>query len=252
MYEGLLAGARAMATSMEVPCIPATSNFHELPGTWGDSLATHLVGGLRLLAGRFDAALLPNDVSYPRMAIVWGSHPICNLFLGSRHFQVIDDGGEASRPEKTQLLTQWPEALHHLRVCYENPGSHANCCRCEKCLRTILSFRAVGTALPPAFARDVTNRQIRRTRFYHEYNVSHWMEVVRSAERRGLGNSDWVRAIHAAIRRNRRRWRWRWLRQTFVPVRNGLRVLFRGSPLGRRELAARARAQTVPTSETTS
>jgi len=240
MYEGLLEGARAMARSMEVACIPAASNFHELPTTWAHSFGTHLVGGLRLLAGRFDAALLPNDVAYPLMAVPWGSHPVSNPFLSSRHFPVIDDGGEAPRYEKVRLLAQWPEAMRHLRVCFENPGSHANCCRCEKCLRTILSFRAAGVPLPPAFARDATDRQVRRARFHYEHSTRQCLEIVDGAERAGLGDCDWVRAIHAAIRRNRCRSRWRQLKQTFVPLRNRLRTLVRGSPRSRHELAARA------------
>jgi hypothetical protein len=231
VYEGVLAGARIMAGSMGVACISAASNFHELPTTWGDSFATHLVSGLRLLAGHFDAALVPNDVAYPRMGVVWGSHPICNLFLGSRHFQVIDDGGEASRCEKLPLLAQWPQAMRHLRVCYDNGASHANCCRCEKCARTILSFRAMGVGLPAAFAQNVTNRQIRRTRFHHEYNVGHWLEIARGAERQGLGDAAWVRAIHTAIRRNRRRWWWRRCKRIFLSAANTLLRSCRGSPV---------------------
>jgi hypothetical protein len=247
IYEGLLADARIMTGSMGVPCVSVASNFHELPTTWGDSFATHLVSGLRLLAGRFEAALVPNDVAYPRMGVVWGSHPICNLFLGSRHFQVIDDGGEASRCEKLPLLAQWPEAMRHLRVCYENGPSHVNCCRCEKCARTILSFRAVGAGLPPAFARDVTTRRIRRMRFHHEYNVGHWLEIVRGAECRGLGNAGWVRAIHTAIRRNRRRWWWRRCKRALVSAGGALRRLCRGSPAGSRRLVTQLRAETAGT-----
>lgn len=224
MYDGLLEGARSMTRSLNVPCIPLTSNFHELPTVWGHSLGAHLVGGLRLLAGRFDAALFPNEFAYPIVGGAWGSHPIANPFLGSRHFPVIDDGGEAARCEKIRILAQWPEAMRHLRVCYQNPGSHANCCRCEKCIRTILSFRAAGVGLPPAFARDVTDRQIRRMRFHYEHNVRQWQEIVRGAEQAGLGRSGWVRAIHAAIRHNRRRWWWRQVRQM---LRSSCRVLQR-------------------------
>jgi hypothetical protein len=188
-----------------------------------------LVSGLRLLAGRFDAALIPNDFPYRILAGPWGSHPISNPFLGSRHFQVIDDGGEAARCEKIRALAQWPEAMRHLRVCFHNPGSHTNCCRCEKCVRTILAFRAAGVGRPAAFARDVTDRQIRRTRFHHEYNVRQWQEVIRGAEQAGLGRSGWVQAIHTAIRRNRRRWWWRQIKQT---LRSSCRVLRRrGSAL---------------------
>jgi hypothetical protein len=246
MYQGLLAGARIMTQSMDVACISAASNFHELPTDWFDTFASHLVSGLRLLAGRFDAALLANDVAYPRMGVVHGSHPMCNLFLSSRHFQVIDDGGEASRCEKLPLLARWPEAMRHLRVCFDNPGSHANCCRCEKCVRTILSFRAMGVGRPPAFAQDVTNRQIRRMRFPHEYNVGQWREILQGVAlqaEEGRGDCGWVRAVQAAIRRNQRRWKWQRFKRMFLPLRNRLRRLLRGSPLSRRQLQQLAQSR---------
>jgi hypothetical protein len=217
MYDGLLQNARALLASRDVTCIPAASNFHELPTTWGDSFGTQLVSGLRLLAGRFDAALIANDVPYTRLGIVWGSHPVTYPFLASQHFKVIDDGGETLRFRKIQMLAQWPEAMRHLRVCFENPGSHANCCRCEKCIRTILAFRAAGVALPPAFSRDVENRQIRRTHFHHEYIVKHWQEILEGARGSGQEGADWVRAVRTAIARNQRRWWWRGIRRAVLP-----------------------------------
>jgi len=129
--------------------------------------------------------------------------------------------------------------MQYLRVCYENPGSHLNCCRCDKCIRTILSFRVAGVPLPPAFAKDVSNRQVRRKRLHGERSVRQWLEAARGAERRGLGGAGWVQAIHTAVRRNRRRWRLRRFTQPLIPLRNRIRKLFRGSPLSRRELAVR-------------
>ncbi len=248
MYAGVLTGARAMTHSLGVACIPAATNFHELTTTWSHSCGTQLMSGLHLLAGRFGAALLANDIPYPLKIQPWGSHPTSNPVLGSQRFPVIDDGGEAARYEKIQLLAQWPEALRHLRVCFENPGHWANCCRCEKCVRTILSFRAAGAGLPPAFARDVTDRQIRRTRFHYEHNVLQWQEIARGVEQSDGPEPPWVRAIHAAIRGNRRRWRWRRFTQTFVPWRNAIRTVFRGSPLARRELLQQAKAPPAETS----
>jgi hypothetical protein len=245
MYRGLLADCRTMLDSLDVTTIPVATNFHELPIVWGHSLMNHLAGALRLLAGRFDGALVANGVTYARLGVRWGVHPQALPFLGSDHFPVQDDGAEAGRLEKIQLLASWPEAMRHLRVCFENPGRHTNCCRCEKCVRTILSFRAADLPLPPAFAGDVTNRQIRRVRFHQAQNAEHWREIARGAELQGLGGAGWVRAVYAAIRRNERRQRRRWLREMFLPVRNRVRRLFRGSPLSRRELAAQAGRRTV-------
>jgi hypothetical protein len=242
MYQGLLTGSRTMLDSLDVSTIPLATNFHELPVIWGHSLVNHLAGSLRLLAGRFDVAVVANGVAYSRLGVRWGVHPLPLSFLDSNHFWVREDGAEASRIEKIQLVSQWPEAMRHLRVCFDNPGSHANCCGCEKCIRTILAFRAAGVPLPPAFARDVTNRQIRRARFHHEQDPEHWLEIARGAEQRGYGSTGWVRSVYAAIRRDGRRRRWRWLREAVQPLRNQIRRLFRGSPLSRKELAAQAKA----------
>lgn len=242
MYDALLADARATLDSVNVACVNIASNFHELPGTWAHSLGTHLVSGLRLLAGQFDTAVLANDVPYTRLYVPWGSHPVGNPFLSSKHFQVIDDAAEMKRFEKVELLTQWPEAMQHLRVCFTNPGSHANCCRCEKCVRTILAFRVAGVPLPAAFGADVSNRQIRRMRFHREHNLRHWQEVIDGAKSRGRGKANWVRAVRTAIQRNRRRWDRQWLKRAFIPWRNRIRILFRGSPLSRRELRSGAKS----------
>jgi len=114
-----------------------------------------------------------------------------------------------------------------LRVCYENPGNHANCCRCEKCVRSILAFRLAGVPLPPAFERDVTNRQIRRVRLSRELNLDLWNELLRTAEQRGLTREPWVRAMRSTERRCHRRWWLDSLKRPFIPLRNRIRKLFR-------------------------
>jgi hypothetical protein len=236
MYEGLWAGARAMARSLDVPCLPVATNIRELPTVWRHSFGTFLCSSLRLLAGRFDATLIPNDVPYSRMHIVWASHPLNNPFLSSRHFQVVDDGPESTRFEKIQLLARWPEAIRHLHVCLRNPGHHANCCRCEKCIRTILSFRAAGVGLAPTFERDVSIKQIRRLHLQLDAGIRRWQEIEQGAQQHGLGTTDWAKAIRIAIQRHQTRQKLRRIKRPFIPLRNHIRRLFRGSPLNRSEL----------------
>lgn len=242
IYSGLLEDARTMLASVGLACIPLTSNFRELPTPWAHSYGAHLVSGLRLLAGRFDAMLIGNDVPLAALSTPWGIHPVSDPYLSSRHFEVADDGHECGRLRKAQVISQWPEAMRHLRVCFTNPRSHANCCRCEKCIRTILAFRLAGCPLPPAFSRDVTNRQICRVRFDRKTHLLSWEGITLEARRRGLGGATWVRAVRAAIRRNHMRWTKKRLARPFLPLRNCIRVIFRGSPLSRRELAERAAA----------
>lgn len=62
-------------------------------------------------------------------------------FCGS---QVIHDGYEYSRPEKTNRICEYVNQTNNpiqLRVCWESAGG-SNCCHCEKCYRTILCLLA--------------------------------------------------------------------------------------------------------------
>ncbi len=243
IYSGLLADARIMLDSLHLPCIPMASNFHELPTRWAHSFGTHLVSGLRLLAGRFDSTFIPNNTPYFELDRPWASHPVSDPFLSSRHFQVADDGAEAVRAQKVRVISQWPEAMRYLRVCFANPHSHANCCRCEKCIRTVLAFRAAGCPVPPALTDDITCRQIRRVRLRNRYWTVRWEQILVHATERGLDRTDWAKAVRVAIRRNRMRIVANRLKRPLIPLRNAIRAVFRGSRLSRSQLAEQSAAR---------
>jgi hypothetical protein len=238
MYDALLAGARTMLASL-----------HELKVKWGDSWGTQLASGLMLFAGRYDTGMVANDIPYEMLQFKWTSHPVLWPLLSSMKFSIVDDGGEYTRVQKAQLLSEWPEAMQHLRVCFgvDIPGRHENCCRCEKCARTMLAFRIAGCPRPVSFKEDVSDAQIRAMRWkldpLNATQTARWEQLMREAVKAGLGETSWVRAIRIAVRRNR--WRWirdRWQRP-FVPLRNAVRLLVRGSVLSRRELAQRRQAK---------
>jgi hypothetical protein len=233
MYHGLLAGARATLGSLNIPCIPVSTNFRQLPQTWADSFATQLVSGLMLFSGRFGGALLPNNTPYDHI-LPWGSTPVSDPFLGTPQFPIIDDGGEFSRVDKVAAIAPWPEALQHIRVCQRNERDHTNCCQCEKCIRTILAFRIAGVPLPPAFPHDVTLSQIRRTKFHHDMGRALWFELLDGAKARGLEHAPWVKAIKSALAPKPLQA----LKRPFIPLRNAIRLLFRGATKSRRQLAA--------------
>ena len=244
IFHDLLTDVRTVLDSVGLDCIPMTSNFHELQTNWFHSFGVHLVSGLRLLAGRFGASLIPNTTPYWLLEHPWGSHPACDPHLSSRNFQVIDDGADAGRVRKAEVVSQWPEAIRHLRVCAFDNGVRGNCCVCAKCLQTILAFRVAGRPVPPTFSRDITDRHIRAVRLAEKthHQLSSWREIVFEADRRGLGGTGWAKAARAMIRRNRLRWAANRLRRPFLPLRNAIRTVLRGSPLSRGELAERAAA----------
>lgn len=249
IYDELLAGARAILDSVALPVVPMASNYRELPTEWTHGFTTQLVSGLSLLAGRFDSTLIPSNVGYDDLGRRWGGHPLSDTYLSSRAFMVRDDGAECLRGEKIAQIASWPQAMRHLRVCFgslvdpSSPAVAANCCRCEKCVRTILTFKAKGLPVPPAFASDPSPRDIRQVRFVRRANiVQYWRNIVLAARAGGLGKSDWARAAAAAIRRNRRHWFWRRMKRPLIPLRNAFRRLLRGSTRAKDQPARRASA----------
>ncbi len=246
MYGGLLRRAQAVLSSVGVAAIPMATNFYELPTVWGHSFGTQLATGARLLSGEFDSMLIGSCTPYVGLGAVWGSHPLTNSLLGSRNFDIADDGGEHLRYQKIQLISQWPTPCATCRVCFENPASHENCCRCEKCVRTILNFRLAGAPLPAAFATDVTDDEIRRMKIHKRDSFATWSRLVENARRLGKGRAGWVKACRAAIRRSRRRLFLADLKRPLIPVRDAIRLLFRGSRLSKAQLAAAQAKKPAP------
>jgi hypothetical protein len=198
-----------------------------------------LVSGLSLLSKRFDTGLIANDIVYDFLGVRWGSHPLLNSLLGSNRFEVRDDGGEFSRIEKVAFLATWPEAMRRLHVCFaaHSNGLYENCCNCEKCVRTILAFRVAGCEVPSSFKYDVTDAQIRRVRVEPTSEViRQWEKLAIGALDRGLHRTGWARAIRSVLRRYRWRQARKRLQQPFIPLRNKIRRLIRGSELNRSQI----------------
>jgi hypothetical protein len=242
VYAGLLADAQTMLSSLRTACIPMKTNFQQLRLDWAEAWATQEVSALSLLAGRYDTALIANEMPYEWLGFAWASHPVTNPLLGSRGFTVIDDGGEFSRVDKARAISGWPEAMRHLHVCFgvDVPGQYQNCCLCEKCIRTILAFRIAGCKKPDSFKHDPTDAEIRRVRLTVGTKVKRWEQLAGEAETAKLAQTGWARAVRAVLRKQRWREARNRLQQPFVPLRNFFRRMTRGTELSRSEIARRA------------
>jgi hypothetical protein len=117
-----------------------------------------------------------------------GSHPLLDPLWSTRAVQIVHDGVE-TRIEKLRVLAQHPEVLARVRVCWQNKGG-LNCCRCEKCVRTMLGLRALGIDPCPAFPGLLSPELVRRQQLDSD-DVAFWRELLSS----GLPP-----ALHAAVR----------------------------------------------------
>ncbi|MBN2549410.1 MAG: hypothetical protein JXB15_09650 [Anaerolineales bacterium] len=159
---------------------------------------------LSLLQGRYSSGLIASTFSYGRLTIPWGVSPLTDHLLSSQAFDIVHDGASVLRSDKVRWLAEWPEALQLLRVCLVGAEKDRNCCRCEKCIRTILSFRAWGIPKPECFEFDASNRQIIGLKYFHEPLFYGYAAIIKAARQNGQTGS-WIRAVQISMGINRLR-----------------------------------------------
>ena len=109
------------------------------PVSCGSTLATmglclgHVLGEL----------IIPSSYSIPQIA-PWGSHPLTDPLFTTERVRVTHDSCRPTRMDKVAALARCPLAMRTLRVCWRNEQGAYNCCRCEKCRRTMLALAARG------------------------------------------------------------------------------------------------------------
>ncbi len=190
-------GRRAVS-SLGVEFITVATNFRELPYTWEDSFGPAIASCLTLLKRGYSAGLIGSDKPYDAPSFRWGSNPLTNPLLSSRTFDVVYDGAGFARTEKCHEVARWPALLKELRVCWAGEPKDRNCGRCEKCIRTILNFRAAGCGLPECFPNDVSDEQIARLELRNETQLMELKLIVRSARKAGIAET-WVDVIEQRV-----------------------------------------------------
>lgn len=89
----------------------------------------------------------------------WGSDPKIDNYIRWSNLTSYHDGYELSRQDKINLITGYvkndEKKYLDIRVCWEGKGG-VNCCKCEKCSRTILGIIIAGEN-PKEYGFDVDN-----------------------------------------------------------------------------------------------
>ena len=176
------------AREVDVNLIPVYTNLY-LPFREEDSqhhwdlwqyrfMGGALASVAHAFAKRFNTVSISPDFDIPNFHPN-GSHPLLEPNYSSMDLRIRYDGTDLSRFDRTKLIADWGPALSHLRVCnqfkqYEQ--DRFNCGKCEKCIRTMLAFVALGVLdKSRSFqADDVTEEMMseisieRMTFFYHE------------------------------------------------------------------------------------
>ena len=148
---------------------------------------------------------------------VFGSHPLLDHMLSGDEMTIRNDEGLYQRVDKAALLARYPSAMQDLRVCNHPYHELQNCCRCEKCIRTMLCFVASGNPIPPAFPLGLKTSDI-GIGMGHRSGLD-WAPVIfKGARRYGTLDAPEIKAF-------RRRYRAKWLK---VHMRSIASQLFLG------------------------
>lgn len=212
VFERAAEKSEAMLTSLGIRLIPIATNFKafrqnwvdaEGARNWVDAHGAGVASCLMMLQGGFVAGLIASSSPYHALNLPWGSNPITDWMMSSNAFRIIHDGASYIRREKIREIAGWPEALRFLRVCYSGAHHDRNCGCCEKCIRTILSFRVMRLGLPECFERDVSDKQILSLRNLGGARLYYLEEILSVAKAASISES-WVGALEKCVKRNRR------------------------------------------------
>lgn len=140
--------ASEVATELGVTYRAVESNMGKVLqdfGSWPQhSHGLALVAVARLLAGTLDEVRIPSSFSVAEQK-PWGSWLLTDPLFSDERMNIVHDACEARRMDKVKRLAREPLFLQHARVCWERADGMYNCCRCEKCLRTMTSLSILGT-----------------------------------------------------------------------------------------------------------
>jgi len=198
--------------------------------SWSFFHGAALASIAHLLSPKLKKIYIPASDSYADL-FPWGTHPLLDPLWSSEDTEIVHDGGEARRLDKILQISSNDVVLKSLRVCLSSinkSGGVYNCCRCEKCMRTMVGLRIAGVLEKcTTFKRPLNLGGLARTELTTEY-LPYYRESLEAVER--LGNDpSLAKALRDVINGKYQHGVWKLYRrllQKLVLVRNWYRASF--------------------------
>lgn len=194
IYAHAAEKAERMLNSLGIPLIRMATNLKKTAGEFADTHGMILAAAMTLLKKGYSVGFIPSTFEYNYMTLPFGSNPITDPLFSSHSMHIIHDGAAFSRTYKVETIASWSEAIQHLRVCFTVQNGGENCCKCEKCVRTILEFRLVGIPRPACFARDASITQVLGLNFSTQSRYHHYRSIIEYAHDKNV-KATWFQAL---------------------------------------------------------
>ena len=210
-YQNIVDAVSAIAKDAEVELIPVSTNayahFHDLDPEYSfwnrEYIGSFLAAIAHAFAPRFSCVSIASTHDYPNLE-PWGSHPLLDPLYSSSGLQIRHENAALSRLDKTKLVGKWDVALKHLQVCNEKKSyknGNYNCGRCNKCLKTMMAFLALGLLEQiPAFAPTNISQEflLENCQIGSAYDESCYRELIEPLSK--INRQDLVNGIEKIIK----------------------------------------------------
>ncbi len=221
LFRQVEANIQSVTEHFDLRLVVVRTNLRELYELnnleWGQgAFGSALASVAHLLSGYFKQVFMPASLDTNNL-MPWGSHPDLDPLWGSSSLSLVHHGC-VPRTEKIRFIADSPLALSNLRVCYLNPGNSYNCCRCEKCVRTMVALHALGVLDQcVTFPEPLTYRKISKlwitseaARVFVRENIALLEQTKRDPQmvkilKQLLAQPQWLLNTHLYIKRRRNR-----------------------------------------------
>ena len=192
-----------MLSRLDIEHIMVQTNIREFSNKrWYLCAASGVSSCMILLSNYFNYGLVPSTITYlDEMRHTFS--PLIGPLLSSRKFIQVYDGSAFSRISKIKTISDYPDLIQELRVCYMTYGRQAdkNCGVCNKCIRTALAFRIIDRPIPRSLS-DITDDKIRTMKVDIAPTVGRVQTedmklLIKEAKERNI-NDSWVNALEEA------------------------------------------------------
>jgi len=189
----------------DVPLLCMRTNARDLGMDWEHSYGLQLGGCFLALQTRFSQAVKASGEPYEALVFPWGSTPMTDPLLSTAAMQMEHDGCESDRTEKVDWLARETGITTDLRVCWAGGDLSRNCGECEKCVRTMLNFWAMGHPVPPAFPTQLTPQRVRTVWVTNQVQLTEMRTLLRHALQHHRPQTPILRALQRQVWRARLR-----------------------------------------------
>lgn len=146
LFQKNLANIKKSAKHLNLDLVVVDSNVGEFytKDHFSDSHGPRIMSCALLLQKLFSIYYIPSSFKYADI-FPQGTTPLADHLLSTEVLEMVHDGAQYSRIEKTRLISDWDVAHSHLTVCnYNFQLGKINCSNCDKCLRTMVTLDMLG------------------------------------------------------------------------------------------------------------